>query len=140
MGRFMAIRYCLITLLFVQNVSLYAGNTLFPEDLPLREWIEFNADGFSEPVSAILFSDTEQTCCCLGLGGLGSGCLDVETTGVFGFSSIFQPAYDIKPTPYWTLRSPKMFAPFLGLSTNGKTWVFANKQFIEGGEMTGCVD
>ena len=69
----------------------FAEKSLFPPDLPYAKWIQFAAAGFNEPVSGILFSNTDKTCCGMPLGGLGTGCLDIETTGVLGFDSLFQP-------------------------------------------------
>ena len=120
--------------------TAFSADELFPADSAVKEWVEFKAEGFTEPVSAILYSNEQPTCCGLPLGGLGTGCIDIDADGVIGFNSVFRPAYEVKPTPYWTLRSPKEFAPFLGISVNEKTWVLADKKYIEGGDMLGCVD
>ena len=119
-------------------LTSFAG--LFPTDLPEKEWIEFKAQDFSKKACGMIFSNTHQACCGVPLGGLGTGCLDIETTGVLGFSSIFRPAVRVEPTPYLTLRNSKIYAPFLGLAIDDQTWVLADKDFIAGGEKIGCVD
>ena len=42
---------------------------LFPVDLPELEWVEFESDGFSRPVSGVIFRADKPTCCGVPLGG-----------------------------------------------------------------------
>jgi len=113
---------------------------LFDGKAPIKEWTQFKAVGYRNPVSAILFSDHDEVCAGMPLGGIGTGCLDVETSGVLGFSSIFVPSIMLEPTPYQTLRNAQLMTPFLGLAIGGETWVLASKKIIDGGEFRGCVD
>ena len=64
---------------------------LFPIDLPSLEWRQFEAAGSAEPVAGVIFRAAEPPCCGVPLGGLGTGCLDLDARGVYGFSSIFNP-------------------------------------------------
>lgn len=117
-----------------------AEGRLFPAGLAQVEWQQFSAQGFRRPVSGILFGSDNPTCCGVPLGGLGTGCLDIEPEGVLGFSSVFYPSLNVPPTPYKTLRNPKLLTPFLGLSVGGRTWVLADEKFIKGGEFLTCAD
>lgn len=120
--------------------SQVSAELLSPIDIPTREWQQFASSGYEHPVCGIVFSESDQVCAGMPLGGLGTGCLDIETSGVLGFSSIFRPSLMLEPTPYQTLRNPQLFTPFLGISVGGETWVMASQEMIEGGIQRGCVD
>ena len=62
---------------------------LFDRTAPVRQWAEFEASGYAHPVAGIVFSERDGVCAGMPLGGLGTGCIDIETSGVLGFSSIF---------------------------------------------------
>ena len=92
--------------------------TLFPTDLPDREWAKFSASGFDTPVSGMLHHGTNPPDCGMPLGSIDTGCLDLEPTGLFGYSSIFNSL--VQPTG-------PLNVPFLGLSLRApndlQTWV-----------------
>ena len=90
------------------------NRTLFPTDLPDRQWTEFSASGFDTPVSGMLHHGTNPPDCGVPLGGIDTGCLDLEPTGLFGYSSIFNSL--VHPTG-------PLNVPFLGLSLGMQTWV-----------------
>jgi len=131
----------LVLLFSLLNLPCFVANAaLFDSDAPTREWTQFQADGYDNPVSGLIFSDRDDVCAGMPLGALGTGCLDIENTGVLGFSSIFHPSVMVEPTPYQTLRNAQLFTPFLGISVNGETWLLASKEMVEGGDFCGCVD
>lgn len=121
-------------------LSEHADAQLFSAKAPTREWAEFSAKGYAAPVAGIIFSGQDAICAGMPLGGLGTGCLDIETTGVLGFSSIFFPSMMVDPTPYQTLRNSQLLTPFLGIAVGGKTWVLATQELVNGGEFRGCID
>jgi uncharacterized protein (DUF608 family) len=133
-----AIRFAYFTVGIV--LAADASGQLFNEHVATREWVHFTADGYHEPVSGIIFTDRDKICAGMPLGALGTGCLDIETTGVLGFSSIFFPSVKVEPTPYQTLRNAQLLAPFLGIALDGQTWVLASSELIEGGTFRGCID
>lgn len=120
--------------------STSAYGELFDAQGPTREWTVFRASGYQQPVHGIIFTENDQVCAGMPLGGLGTGCLDIETTGVLGFSSIFFPAVMVEPTPYHTLRNAQLLTPFLGISIDDKTWVLAAEKLLRGGTFPGCID
>jgi uncharacterized protein (DUF608 family) len=114
---------------------------LFPLGLPAREWCQFAADGFSIPACGAIFRADRSPCCGVPLGGISTGCLDIDPRGVWGFSSIFNPSS--KEMGGWDRRGPRKLPPLepiLGLSSGGKTWVLATEEMIAGGEMPWCTD
>ncbi|MEX2307953.1 MAG: GH116 family glycosyl-hydrolase [Pirellulales bacterium] len=125
-------------ILCLTTTVAYGG--LFDAHAPTRQWAEFGASGFQRPVSGIVFTESDDVCAGLPLGAVGTGCLDIETTGVLGFSSIFFPSVKVDPTPYQTLRNAQLLTPFLGISIGGKTWVLASEKLIAGGTFRGCID
>jgi uncharacterized protein (DUF608 family) len=104
------------------------GRLLFPTGLPELEWQEFQAAGFSRPVSGIIFRADQPPCCGVPLGGISTGCLDIQATGVLGFSTLFS-RFAI---------TPQLLIPFLGLAVAGKTYVFSSRRLLEGGRFQSC--
>jgi uncharacterized protein (DUF608 family) len=87
---------------------------LFPIDLPEREWVEFDADGFKTPVAGIIHRGANPPSCGMPLGGIDTGCLDLDVAGVLGYCSIFN---SLVP------RRGSLNVPFLGISLGHRTWV-----------------
>ena len=110
----------------MDSSGVAAEGTLFPTDLAGNQWVEFAAAGFSAPVSGVIFRPDQPTCCGVPLGGVGTGCLDIQVGGVLGFETLFN-AFP---------RRPQLLTPFLGVSVGGKTHVLAAQKYIDGGELS----
>ena len=52
---------------------------------------EFEAAGFSKPVSGVVYRSDKPPCCGVTLGGISTGCLDIDARGVYGWSTLFNP-------------------------------------------------
>jgi len=114
---------------------------LFPANLKKLEWVQFPAAGFSCPVSGVIYSADRPPCCGVPLGGLGTGCLDLDARGVFGFSSIFNPGSVHAHHGNWRIpRKLPVLQPILGLGAGGKTWVLSAPEMVAGGEIPWCTD
>lgn len=125
---------------------------LFPENLKTNEWIQFPANGFSEPVCGVIYTADESAvtpipCCGVPLGGISTGCLDIDVRGVWGFSSVFNPdslhqypQYKVHP---WRWRLPRKYPsiePILGLAVADDVWVLASNTITEGGNIDWCTE
>ncbi len=99
---------------------------LFPTNLCERQWVEFTAEGFSSPVAGLIHRAGNPIPCGLPLGGIDTGCLDLETNGTLGRMSIFNSL---------TPRRGPMNLPILGLSVGPETWILStlNRQPEAGG-------
>ncbi len=125
-----------------------ALSRLFPASLPDSQWCSFVAQGFTRPVAGVVYRPERAPCCGMPLGGVGTGCLDIDVRGVLGFSNLFNIGYMEKAFsgfPGNIFRSPLTrrqpdYPPFLGLSSDGKTWVLAAKVVLEGGRLETCTD
>jgi uncharacterized protein (DUF608 family) len=95
-----------------------AGPVLFATDANGRDWVQFRAEGFSQPVCGIVYRRKDEVPHGLPLGGVSTGFLDVETNGTLGFCTLFNSGV---PT-----RGP-LDLPFLGLSVDGKTCVLTTR-------------
>ena len=93
------------------------NNGLFPKDLPNGEWRRFTAAGFDESACGTIHRNSNPATCGMPLGGIDTGCLDLETSGLLGYCSIFNS--------HVPRRGP-MNVPFLGMSTGGHTWVLCD--------------
>lgn len=105
--------------------------TLFPTDLKPLKWQEFRAEGFSEPVAGLLHTKAHPARNGMPLGGIGTGCIDLETDGTFGYTTVFNS--------HVPRRGP-LNLPFIGLSLNNKavsggyghggyeTWVLSTRR------------
>ena len=122
--------------------------SMFPTDLPTAKWVEFKAQGFTKPVSGLIFRPDQAPCCGVPLGGVATGCIDVDASGTFGFNALFNMTYTEyafagnKGNVFKTALTRKLpdYTPFLGLSVGGSTWVLASKRILDGGTMPTCVD
>jgi len=88
--------------------------TLFPLDLPDRQWARFPAAGFPGPVCGAVHHGSHPPVCGMPLGGVDTGCLDVEADGTLGYLSLFG---SIVP------RRGPLRLPFLGLAVGDRTWL-----------------
>ena len=128
---FQVIAVCIAIL--TTSVHLQAkpvSNLLFQTDFPGDQWVSFPATGFPEPVSGVIYRTASPPCCGVPLGGISTGCLDVDPTGTFGFCTIFN-GYP---------RQPKLFEPFLSLGIGNQTWVLTAEQVVRGGLMESCME
>ncbi|MBI5094925.1 MAG: hypothetical protein HZB26_21130 [Candidatus Hydrogenedentes bacterium] len=98
--------------------------TLFPTDLPPRDWVHFRADGFSEPACGVIYRKADTVTNGLALGGIDTGCIDLETSGLWGYSTIFNS--------HVPRRGP-INLPFLGMSVGGQTWVLCDPSQMKQG-------
>ena len=112
---------------------------LFPAELPQLEWVQFSADGFPDPVSGVIYRAAEPPCCGVPLGGISTGCIDIDARGVYGFSSIFHPSsrHPIQENGRIPRKLPDI-RPFLGLAVGETTWVLAMQEMMDGGEIPWC--
>lgn len=90
------------------------SETLFPLGLPERQWVQFRAAGFAGPVCGAVHRGTRPPVCGMPLGGVGTGCLDLEADGTLGYMSIFN---SIVP------RRGPLRLPFLGLAVGRRVWL-----------------
>lgn len=91
--------------------------TLFPTALPSRDWVHFQAEGFREPVCGVIYRLEDIVTCGMALGGVDTGCLDIETSGLWGYCTIFNT--------HIPRRGP-LNLPVLGINVAGKTWVLCD--------------
>src|SRR5262245_20419071 len=66
-----------------------AGPVLFATDTNGRDWVQFSAEGFSQPVCGIVYRRGDEVPHGMPLGGVSTGFLDVETNGRLGFCTLF---------------------------------------------------
>jgi uncharacterized protein (DUF608 family) len=115
----------LVGLLVIASISNEAAavDRLFPPDLPARQWVQFPAAGFDQPVSAVIYRGDNPTCCGCPVGGLGTGCIDIGVDGTFGLISTFQNHI---------YRESILRRPFLGISDGDRTWLLTTQEVIDG--------
>ncbi len=118
-----------------------AVDRLFPIDAPPSHWSEFRAFGFPHPVSGSIFRGSAPPCCGAPLGGIDTGCIDLDVQGVYGLLSIFNPVSPCPAVKNWRMpRKPQTMQPILGLSIGSRTWVLATQKIINGGDIPVCQD
>src|SRR2546427_6054864 len=97
---------------------------LFPTDLTNRQWLQFGALGFRKPVSGVVYRLGNKVTNGMALGGIDTGCLDLETSGLLGYLTLFNT--------HVPRRGP-LNLPLLGLSMGGKTWVLCDPTQVKSG-------
>ncbi len=121
--------------------EMTVAKTLFPTELPTSSWVEFRAEGFPQPVPGVIYTANQPPCCGVPLGGISTGCLDIDVRGVYGFSTLFNPiaAHPQHENTRLTRKHPNS-QPILGLAVAGKVWVLATQEIIAGGEIAWCTE
>ncbi len=94
-----------------------AGGRLFPVDIPGKKWAQFQAEGFESPVWGVIYRNGEAQPG-VPLGGIGTGWIDLDTTGKFGGYTVFNQWYPRR----------KVDLPFLGLTIGDQSWVLTTNQ------------
>lgn len=80
------------------------------------EWLEFKASGFSGDACGVIHKKSSPAVCGMPLGGIGTGCIDFETDGTFGYCTIFNS--------HVPRRGP-LNSPFLGIAVGHESWVLS---------------
>lgn len=65
------------------------ANKLFSTDLSSRQFVEFDAEDFQSPVCGVIHRKEFPARNGMPLGSVGTGCIDLETDGTFGYATIF---------------------------------------------------
>ena len=85
---------------------------------PPPGWSEFSAKGYSVPVTGVIYDENYlRPVSGMPIGGIDTGCLDIETTGLIGYSTIFN---------HLEARGGPVNIPLFGFSVGGQTWVLTN--------------
>jgi uncharacterized protein (DUF608 family) len=103
---------------------------LFPANLQDAAWNTFQAAGYRKPVTGICYRthnvsyfssyvDRPRPASGMPVGGIDTGALYIEPSGVLGYTSIFN---------HLTPIGGPLNTPFLGMGIGGHTWAFATGQ------------
>ena len=65
------------------------SSRLFPSNLPLLEYTEFQALGFTSPACGVIYHKKARPEQGMPLGGLDTGRIGLEADGTFGYCTIF---------------------------------------------------
>jgi uncharacterized protein (DUF608 family) len=83
----------------------------FPAGILHASWQKFPVSGYEMSVTGVVFRGRPQPSCGMPLGGLDTGCLDIDANGMLGYATIFN--HLINPRLLYNV-------PFLGVSVDGK--------------------
>ena len=97
---------------------------LFPSELPSAQWQRFEAAGFTQPACGVIYRLKDRVTNGLALGGIDTGCFDLETSGLLGYNTIFNTAVPRRGPDNW---------PLLGFSVAGRTWVLCDPTQVKTG-------
>lgn len=114
---------------------------LFAIDQPQLEWVQFEAEGFDSLVCGVVYRASQPPCCGVPLGGISTGCIDVDARGVYGFDSIFYPCSVHPVHEHWRIpRKLPACQPILGLAIGDQAWVLAAREAISGDPIPWCTE
>lgn len=93
------------------------ANTLFSVTKPQKNWASFKASGFKQKVAGVVYQ-SGQSVCGLPLGGIATGCIDLNTEGTLGRCTCFN-----------TIIQPRELGdiPFLALAVGKEVWGLTTK-------------
>ncbi len=100
---------------FALTTASAGAAELFPVREPQAGWAEFRAAGYPGPVCGVIYRLKDQVTNGMPLGAIDTGCIDLETNGTFGYSTIFN-------THVPNRGGAALRAPVLVLCVGGKTW------------------
>ena len=101
-----------------------ADRTLFPTQVRPRQFLRMQAEGFAGTrACGVVYHMTDPMSNGMPLGGVNTGCIDLDTSCLLGYSTIFNT--------HVPRRGP-MNAPILGLHVGGQTWVLCKPQARDG--------
>ena len=92
--------------------------SLFPVNVPGKQWSHFEAHDYSRPVCGVVYRTEDAVPHGMPLGGVATGCIDVDTDGTFGYCTLFNSGV---PT-----RGPMQYG-FLGVSSGERTWLLSSR-------------
>src|SRR5689334_3866269 len=89
----------------------------FPGGVLHASWQEFAVQGYTRRITGVVYRGHPRPTCGMPLGGLDTGCIDIEPNGLLGYSTLFNQ-----------LVNPRLLynVPFLGLSVDGHACVLAS--------------
>ena len=87
---------------------------LFPIDIPEKKVSSFASKGYAGSVDGVRFTSDDPPAKGVPLGGVGTGCVDLDANGTFGQCSIFN---SFKP------RRGQLNLPYLGITAGTSTWL-----------------
>ncbi|HMO83692.1 MAG TPA: hypothetical protein PKC18_02105, partial [Lacipirellulaceae bacterium] len=66
----------------------------FPHGLLHATWQQFPSEGYRKPVTGVVYRGLPRPTCGMPLGGLDTGCLDIEPNGMLGYATLFNHLAD----------------------------------------------
>jgi len=103
--------------LVILTTASAAGDVLFPANLPVQEYASFKAEGYSGPVAGMIYDAFHPATNGVPLGGIDTGCLDLETNGTLGICTLFN---SLVP------RRGPLRVPFLGIAVGRRAWTLTS--------------
>ena len=95
------------------------SNTLFPTNLPSREWRQFRAHGLSTPACGVIFRRDRPPERGMPLGAIDTGRINLEQDGRFGHCTIYNS--------YCPQRGP-LNVPFLAVTVGKQVYLLSSHQ------------
>ncbi len=112
--------------------------TLFDLGVPERKWGKMKVLGFRDKVAGVVFSGDNPPCCGVPLGGIGTGCIDFDPRGYFGWNTIFNGHAQLFNTKSRTPRKLPRVQPAFCISADDSVYVLAVDKLLNGGKMPWC--
>jgi uncharacterized protein (DUF608 family) len=100
-----------------------SSDPLFPANLPSSEWLTFPASGFSGKACGVVYRLGSPLTCGMPLGGIDTGCVDLDNTGLLGYCTIFNT--------HVPRRGP-INLPLLGIVTGTEAWALCHPRARDG--------
>ncbi len=99
-----------------------AADRLFPANLLHASWQKFRAQRYTTAVTGVIYRGTPRPTCGMPLGGIDTGCIDIEPNGMLGYSTVFN--HLVRPRLLLNL-------PFLGIHVDGITTVLISDRLAK---------
>jgi uncharacterized protein (DUF608 family) len=92
-------------------------------------------------VSGVIYNRENVPCCGCPVGGVATGCIDIDTRGVWGYHSLFNGYSDFFYIPGGKVpRMEPTIQPIFGLAVGDQTWALTTEQFSNGSTVPWCTE
>ena len=110
-----------------QGTPADLDGAFFQYDLPSNEWLEFQAEGFSRPVTGVIYR-TASPIRGMPMGGIGTGFMHLGPDGLLDRSTAFNSFLAPGGSPASSVARdevPAYHQPLLGLTVRAQVWILA---------------
>ena len=72
-----------------KEIEAQSSSRYFPSGQLHATWNTFEVAGYKKPITGVIYRGNPRPTCGMPLGGIDTGCIDIESNGMLGYSTLF---------------------------------------------------